>query len=236
VGLEVIPAVDVSDGRLVRLSGEGVVSVESFAGDPVAAARSFVEAGARWIHVVDTDLALAGRFRNLDVVEAIATLGAAVQASGGIAQAPDVELALASGARRVVLGSAALADRPAAEALIVRHGGALAVGIEADGDTIRPRGRPDVGLPLVETLTWLAGLDVVRYVHTNVTRGFGAGGPDLDGIRALARATGRPVIASGGIGGIEDLRRVAAAGAEGAVVGRALYEGLDLRDALAAVA
>jgi phosphoribosylformimino-5-aminoimidazole carboxamide ribonucleotide (ProFAR) isomerase len=236
VGFEVIPAVDVSGGRLARLSEGGVVPVGAFGGDPIAAARSFVEAGARWIHVVDMDLAVGGEFRNLEVVAEIVAFGVPVQASGGIARATEVELALASGAARVVLGSSALADRTATEALLASHRDALAVGIEADGDTIRPRARPEISLPLLDTLAWLAGLDVARYVHTGVGRVGGLEGPDLEAIRDLIEAAGRPVVASGGIRGPRDLRQVASIGAKGAILGRALYEGLDLREALAAVA
>lgn len=236
MGFEVIPAVDVFGGRLARLTDGGVVSVDAFDGDPFAAARAFVGAGARWIHVVDMDLALGGEFGNLEVVAGIAGLGVSVQASGGIATAIEVEHALAAGAGRVVLGSSALSDRTAAEVLLALHGDALAVGIEADRDTIRPRARREVALSLADTLAWLATLEVDRYVHTSVGRVSGLEGPDLDAIGALIEVTGRPVVASGGIRGPEDLRRVASIGAQGAILGRALYEGLDLRDALAAVA
>jgi phosphoribosylformimino-5-aminoimidazole carboxamide ribonucleotide (ProFAR) isomerase len=236
VGFEVFPAVDVFGGRLARLSDGAVLFVDAFDGDPIAAARSFADAGARWIHVVDIDLALEGEFRNLEVVAAIAGLGVSVQASGGIASLAEVERALAAGSRRVVLGSSALFDRPAAEALLARHRDALAVGIEADRDTIRTRAGREVPLSLPETVAWLTGLDVARYVHTSLGRVGGLDGPDLDAIRALVQMTGRPVVASGGIRGPEDLRRIADIGARGAILGRALYEGLDLRDALDAVA
>lgn len=233
----VIPAVDVSGGRLARLAAGGAVPVDAFGGDPVVAARSFVEAGATWIHVVDMDLARAGEFRNLDVLRAIAAGGARVQASGGVRSGAEIDAALSAGASRVVLGSAALADRAATEELVARHGDGLAVGLEADGATIRPRGVVGAGLPLWDTLEWLADLPIARYVHTDVGRAGGLEGPDLDGTRALATSTGRPVIAAGGIRGVEDLRALAALGegVEGAIVGRALYEGLDLRRALAAV-
>jgi phosphoribosylformimino-5-aminoimidazole carboxamide ribonucleotide (ProFAR) isomerase len=236
VGFEVFPAVDVFGGRLARLSDGAVLFVDAFDGDPIAAARSFADAGARWIHVVDIDLALEGEFRNLEVVAAIAGHGVSVQASGGIASLAEVERALAAGSRRVVLGSSALFDRPAAEALLARHRDALAVGIEADRDTIRTRAGREVPLSLPETVAWLTGLDVARYVHTSLGRVGGLDGPDLDAIRALVQMTGRPVVASGGIRGPEDLRRIADIGARGAILGRALYEGLDLRDALDAVA
>jgi phosphoribosylformimino-5-aminoimidazole carboxamide ribonucleotide (ProFAR) isomerase len=236
VGFEVFPAVDVFGGRLARLSDGAVLFVDAFGGDPIAAARSFADAGARWIHVVDMDLALEGEFRNLEVVAGIAGIGVSVQASGGIAGLAEVERALAAGSRRVVLGSSALFDRPAAEALLARHRDALAVGIEADRDTIRTRAGREVPLSLRETVAWLAGLDVARYVHTGLGRVGGLEGPDLDAIRALVQMTGRPVVASGGIRDPEDLRRIADIGARGAILGRALYEGLDLRDALNAVA
>jgi len=235
VGFEVIPAVDVLGGRLARLSGGAVLFVEAFGGDPIAAARSFADAGARWIHVVDMDLALDGEFGNLEVVARIADLGVSVQASGGIADLAEVERALAAGSLRVVLGSSVLSDRPATEALLARHRDALAVGIEADRDTIRTRARREVVLSLPETIAWLAGLNVPRYIHTSVGRVGGLAGPDLDAIRSLVRVTKRPVVASGGIRGPEDLRRIASVGAQGAIMGRALYEGLDLRDALEAV-
>jgi len=141
VAFEVIPAVDVFGGRLARMGPAGPVPVEAFGGDPLAAARAFVEAGARWIHVVDLDLAFSGSARNLDVVRAIAGLGPRVQASGAIATAAEVEAALAAGAFRAVLGSAALSDPEAASELISSMGEALVVGIETEGGLIRPRGR-----------------------------------------------------------------------------------------------
>lgn len=236
MGFEVIPAVDVFGGRLARLSDGAVLFVDAFGGDPIAAARSFAAAGARWIHVVDMDLALDGEFRNLEVVAGIAGIGVSVQASGGIAGLAEVERALAAGSRRVVLGSSALSDRLAAEALLARHRDALAVGIESDRDTIRTRAHSEVALSLPETMAWLAGLDVARYIHTSLGSVGGLAGPDLDAIRALVQMTGRPVVASGGIRGPDDLRRIASIGAQGAILGRALYEGLDLRDALDAVA
>jgi len=112
------------------------------------------------------------------------------------------------------------------------------VGIEADGSTLRPRGSGAHDAPLWDALEWLAGLNVARFVYTEVGRVDGMGGPDLDGVWALATHTGRPVIASGGVRGHDDLRAIAALGdgIEGAVIGRALYEGLDLAEAIAAVA
>jgi phosphoribosylformimino-5-aminoimidazole carboxamide ribonucleotide (ProFAR) isomerase len=238
VAFEIIPAIDVAGGRLARSTGDRPAPVEAFDGDPVKAAASFVEAGATWVHVVDMDLARTGQPSNLDVVRAVAGLGVRVQGSGGIASGSQVDAMLSAGATRAVLGSVALGYRDATEKLLTMMGDALVVGIEADGPTIRPRGRGAQDLPLWDTLQWLIRLDVRRFLFTEVGRVGELGGPDLDGIWALARHTGGPVLASGGIRDLEDLKAVAklGAGVEGAVVGRALYEGgLDLAAAIAAL-
>ena len=236
--LQVIPAIDIAGGRLARLSTKGIVPVEVYGGDPVAAAAVFVEAGAAWIHVVDLDMAVTGEARNLALLTEIAALGVPVQASGGITTERQVDEVLSAGASRAVVGSAAFGFRDATAKLLASRADTVAVGIEADGSTLRPRGRGARDAPLWEALEWLAGLDVTRFVYTEVGRVDGMGGPDLDGIWALATHTGRPVIASGGVRGREDLRAIAALGPgiEGAVIGRALYEGLDLAEAIAAVA
>jgi phosphoribosylformimino-5-aminoimidazole carboxamide ribonucleotide (ProFAR) isomerase len=233
VSFEVIPAVDVAGGRLVRMSSAGAVALESFGGDPVAAAEAFASAGARRLHVVDVDLATSGEPSNLSTISAAAALGVPVQASGGVATGEQVERLLGAGADRVVLGSAALRSRPEVERLLATYGERLCLGIEADGPTIRPRGGgPEIAL--WDTLVWLGGLEVARFVLTEVGRVGELGGPDLDGIWALATHADRPVVAAGGIRSVEDLRAVAALGGrvEGAIVGRALHEGLDLAAAL----
>lgn len=236
MAFEVIPAIDVAGGRLVRMSRGGTLALDSHGGDPLAAAAAFVEGGATRLHVVDVDLATSGRTANLDSLRRISAMGVPVQASGGVTSATECEALLSAGADRVVLGSAALADRDATERLVATFGERLCVGIEADGPTIRPRGRGQ-DLPLWETLAWLTGLEVRRYVLTEVGRSGELAGPDLDGIWALATHTQRPVIASGGIRSVEDLSAVAGlgGGVEGAIVGRALHEGLDLAEALRVV-
>jgi phosphoribosylformimino-5-aminoimidazole carboxamide ribotide isomerase len=187
--------------------------------------------------VVDVDLARSGDLGNADVLRAVSDLGVPVQASGGVRTAEQVDALLARGAERVVLGSAALHDRGGAEELVRWFGDRLVVGIEADEHAVRPRGT-DLELPLWDLLVWLAGLEVRRYLFTEVGRVGGLQGPDLDGIWAFAEYSPVPVVVAGGIRGEEDLRAVAALGGriEGAVIGRALYEGLDLAAAIAAVA
>lgn len=232
---EVIPALDVAHGRVVRLEPAGRVPVEVFGADPITAAIAFFEAGARRMHLVDVDLAESGHPRNVEVLRALSELDVPVQASGGVRTGGQVDDLLAAGAQRVVLGSAALTDRDEARELVRVFGDRLVVGIEVDGSTVRPRGS-NVELPLPDLLPWLSGVGVRRYLFTEVGRVGSLRGPDLDGIWAFSRLSAAPVLVAGGIRGIEDLRGVARLGGpiEGAIVGRALYEGTELRRALAA--
>ncbi len=238
MAFEVIPAIDVSAGRLVRMSATGSVPVETFGGSPLDAARAYADAGAPRLHVVDVDLAATGRPDNLGVLESIAGLGVPVQASGGVASPDQIAALLSAGAGRVVVGSAALADRGATERILREHGEHVVVGIEADGPAIRPRAAGSPELSLWDTLGWLATLDVPRYLFTELARVGELGGPDLDGIWALATHTERPVVAAGGIRSVDDVRAVARLGGtvEGVTIGRALVEGLDLAEAIRATA
>jgi phosphoribosylformimino-5-aminoimidazole carboxamide ribonucleotide (ProFAR) isomerase len=233
--LEVIPALDVAGGRLVHVVESAEVA--AFGGDPMAAAEAFVGAGAARLHVVDVDLARSGEAGNADVLAAVCGLGVPVQASGGVHTGEQVDALLARGADRVVLGSAALHNRDGAEGLVRRFDDRLVVGIEADGDTVRARAT-DLELPLQDLLPWLAGLEVRRYLFTAVRRAGVLQGPDLDAIGAFAEHSPAPVVVAGGIRGVQDLRAIAALDGriEGAVIGRALYEGLDLSAVIAAVA
>jgi phosphoribosylformimino-5-aminoimidazole carboxamide ribonucleotide (ProFAR) isomerase len=235
--LEVIPALDVAGGRLVHVLGSGQVAATAFGADPLRAATAFLDAGAGRLHVVDVDLARSGEVGNADVLAAVCRLGVPVQASGGVRTGEQVDALLDRGADRVVLGSAALHDRRGAEGLVRRFDDRLVVGIEADGDSVRARGT-ELELPLVDLLVWLAGLEVRRYLFTQVRRAGGLQGPVLDAVEAFAEHSPVPVVVAGGIRGVEDLRAIAALDGriEGAVIGRALYEGLDLRSLIAAVA
>lgn len=230
---EVIPAIDVSAGALTHLAPEGRVRIDAFDGDPVAAAAAMIAAGARWLHVVDMDLAFRGEPRNLDVLSSIAALGASVQAAGGVRTEEHVRALRASGASRVVLGSAALADEEMTRALLASEGPSLVVGIEIGHDgRIRSRGIDPVDLPLMETLGWVVPAVPSCFLVTAVARVGSTMGPDVASVRRVVRA-GRPVLAAGGIGSLEHLRALRTAGAVGAVVGRAVLEGsLDLAAAL----
>ena len=230
---EVLPAIDVYGGALARWTPDGPEPVGAFGGDPVAAARAFTEAGARWLHVVDLDLALDGEARNVEVLEEIVSVGAFVQAAGSVRAADEIRVLLAAGATRVVLGSAALVDPDAAAELLSVNTDRLVVGVEVEDGRIRSRGRDPVDLDLMETLGWLVAGDARAFLVTAVDHVSGLGGPDVGSVRRVVRA-GLPVFAAGGLASIEHLRAVRAAGAAGAVVGRAALEGsLDLTAAFA---
>lgn len=231
---DVIPAIDVRGGRLTHLTPDGPIPVEAFGGDPVKAAAAMAEAGATWLHVVDMDLAFDGEARNVDVVAAIASLRVHVQAAGGVRTADEIEALLTAGADRVVLGSAALGDAARTRELLRAGASQLLAGIEVgEGGEIRSRGRDPVALPMMETLGWLAAAGAPGFLVTAVSRVGTSIGPDVDSVKRVVRA-GRPVLAGGGVRSIEDLRALRAAGAVGAVVGRAALEGdLDVAAAIA---
>ena len=233
---QVIPAIDVAGGRLARLSPEGPVAIEAYDGDPLAAARACLEAGATILHVVDMDLAFSGEARNAGILRSIVALGVSVQAAGAIVDERGIAAVLDAGSERVVMGSGALEDLAEASRMIERYGERLVVGIEVDGDRIRARGRRATDLPLRETLEAVHASGAVRCLITGVARVSTLNGPDADSL-AIAVELGLRAIVAGGIASIDDLVTLRDGGAEAAVVGRAAVEGrLDLSAAIASVA
>jgi phosphoribosylformimino-5-aminoimidazole carboxamide ribotide isomerase len=227
VTFQIIPALDLTGGRLGRLTPSGPVPLEDFGGDPLVAAAAFAAAGVPRIHVVDMDLAFRGVAANLSVIGSIVALGVPVQAAGAAASDSEIQTLLDTGADRAVMGSAGLEDRERVTGLFERLGARLVVGVETDGDRIRARGRRSVDLPLESTLDWLVAIGIPRFVVTSVPRVGSLAGPDLASLRAVVVRGGRAVSA-GGIATPAHVRAVRAAGAEGAIVGRAALEGLDL--------
>lgn len=198
--------------------------------DPLAAAERLVSDGARWLHVVDLDAAVAGEPGNLDVLRAICDLPVRVQAGGGLS--PDgVVAALDAGADRAVLGAAALSDADVVRACIAAHGARLAVGLDVrggvPGGTVAPRGRSIGGPGVEEVLGWLPAARPALVVFTAVEADGAMSGPDLAAVAAVARRIGRPVLASGGVRSLEDLAALGRLDPPpaGAIVGRALHDG-----------
>jgi phosphoribosylanthranilate isomerase len=236
--LELLPAVDVADGKAVRLV-QGEAGTETDYGDPLAAALAWQDAGAEWIHLVDLDAAF-GRGSNADLLaEVVGAVDVQVELSGGIRDDESLQRALATGCRRVNIGTAALEDPVWCASAIGRYGDRIAVGLDVRGTTLAARGWTQEGGELFETLARLDADGCARYVVTDVTKDGTLQGPNLELLRQVCAATDRPVVASGGVSVLEDLRALATLvplGVEGAIVGKALYAGrFTLPEALAAV-
>ena len=238
-GFALLPAVDVADGQAVRLV-QGEAGSETSYGDPLAAALTWQEQGAQWVHLVDLDAAF-GRGSNRDLLAAVVgALDVAVELSGGIRDDASLEAALATGAARVNVGTAALENPDWVRAAIAKHGERIAVGLDVRGTTLAARGWTKPGGELFDVLARLDADGCSRYVVTDVRRDGTLTGPNLDLLRDVCAATDRPVVASGGVSSLDDLRALAALrdlGVEGAIVGKALYaQAFTLPEALAAVA
>jgi len=241
VSLTLLPAVDLKDGRAVRLV-QGAEGTETGYGDPVDAATSFAEQGAAWLHVVDLDAAFGRGPRNRDHIARVcaALPGVAVEASGGVRTPADLDALLDLGAARVVIGTAALEDPDWVVAACARHGDRVAVGLDARGTVLQARGWTSAGGDLFDALARLGAAGCRRFIHTEVARDGMLSGPAVDALAAVLDATDRPVIASGGVATLDDLSALAALepdGLEGVIVGKALYAGrFTVADALALLA
>jgi 1-(5-phosphoribosyl)-5-[(5-phosphoribosylamino)methylideneamino] imidazole-4-carboxamide isomerase/N-(5'phosphoribosyl)anthranilate isomerase len=236
--LVLLPAVDVADGRAVRLV-QGEAGSETSYGDPLAAALAWQEAGAEWIHLVDLDAAF-GRGSNRELLaDVVGRLDVRVEMSGGIRDDSSLRAALSTGCARVNIGTAALENPAWVRAAIAEFGDRIAVGLDVRGTTLSARGWTQDGGELFDVLSRLDADGCARYVVTDVRRDGTLTGPNLQLLRDVCAATDRPVVASGGVSSIDDLRAIAELvplGVEGAIVGKALYAGaFTLQQALAEV-
>ncbi|MEU6997784.1 bifunctional 1-(5-phosphoribosyl)-5-((5-phosphoribosylamino)methylideneamino)imidazole-4-carboxamide isomerase/phosphoribosylanthranilate isomerase PriA [Nonomuraea sp. NPDC046570] len=238
MSLVLLPAVDVAGGQAVRLV-QGEAGTETGYGEPLAAALAWQEAGAEWIHLVDLDAAFRRGSNKELIAELIGRLDVQVELSGGIRDDATLEAALATGCRRVNIGTAALEQPEWCRRVIAEHGDKIAVGLDVRGTTLAARGWTEEGGDLWEVLDRLETDGCPRYVVTDVTRDGMLGGPNLELYRELCARTKSPVVASGGVSSLDDLRALASLtslGVEGAIVGKALYaQAFTLREALAAV-
>ena len=234
--LELLPAVDVKDGRAVRLV-QGALEKESIYGAPLEVALEFQAAGAEWLHLVDLDAAF-GRGSNATLLaEVVSALDIKVELSGGIRDDESLKRALATGCTRVNLGTAALEDPEWTAKVIKQYGDRIAVGLDVRGTTLAARGWTKEGGELFETIERLDRDGCSRYIVTDVARDGTLTGPNLELLKSVCAATKAPVVASGGVSSLADIAAIAELveiGVEGSIVGKALYAGaFTLPEALA---
>ena len=234
--LELLPAVDVAAGKAVRLTQGEAGSEEDF-GHPLAAAQDWIDAGAEWIHLVDLDAAF-GRGENRAVIsEVVAAAGSTkIELSGGIRDDASLEAALELGATRVNLGTAALENPDWTASVISKYSSQIAVGLDVRGNTLAARGWTKDGGDLFEVLKRLEDAGCARYVVTDVTKDGTLRGPNLELLKEVMKHTNKPVVASGGISSLQDIRdlvELVPLGLEGAILGKSLYAGrFTLQEAL----
>lgn len=225
--LTLLPAVDVADGKAVRLV-RGAAGSETDYGSPIEAAQSFEAAGAEWIHLVDLDAAF-GRGSNYALLrEVTRAVDLKVEISGGIRDTESLERALDTGAERVNIGTAALENPEWTAEVIAEYGDTIAIGLDVRGTTLAARGWTKDGGDLFEVLATLEAAGCARYVVTDVNKDGTLQGPNLDLLASVAERTQKPVVASGGISSLEDLRalrELVPRGVDSAIMGKALYAG-----------
>jgi len=236
--IEFYPAIDLLGGRVVRLQQGDYDQQTTYGDDPVHVARSFADAGAPWIHVVDLDAARSGSPVNRPVVAAIAAAVAGVakvQTGGGVRSVADAQMLADAGVARVVMGSAAVSEPSLVEQ--ASQAVAVAVGLDHRGGEVSVHGWTEAsGVQLADALGWFPTASA--FVITDIARDGMLVGPDVDGLAVAAAATAIPVIASGGVSSLADLAALrAVAGVAGVIAGKALYEGrFTVAEALAELA
>ena len=233
--LELLPAVDVKDGRAVRLV-QGDLTAETAYGNPLEVALEFQAAGAEWLHLVDLDAAFGRGENSALLAEVVSKLDIKVELSGGIRDDESLRRALATGCRRINLGTAALENPEWTSKVISEYGDRIAVGLDVRGHILAARGWTQEGGDLFETIERLERDGCARYVVTDVTKDGTLKGPNLELLKEVCAVTRKPVVASGGISSLDDIAALAqlnSSGVEGAIVGKALYAGaFTLQEAL----
>lgn len=225
--LVVLPAIDLVAGQAVRLH-KGMAGTETAYGDPVEIAAEFARAGATWLHLVDLDAAF-GRGSNAEMVERLVreNPGLQVEACGGLRDEAAIERMLAAGAARLNLGTAALENPEWCGQMLAKYGPAIAISIDVKDGKVATRGWVEAGGDLQTVLQRLEDQGAARYVVTDVSKDGTLSGPNLELLEQVCAQTSSPVVASGGISRLEDiaaLRQRTAAGIEGVIIGKALYE------------
>jgi phosphoribosylformimino-5-aminoimidazole carboxamide ribotide isomerase len=226
----IIPAIDLKDGKCVRLTQGRMQDETVYSDDPVSVARRWAAAGAEWLHVVDLDAAVAGHTRNRDCIGRIVdAVGLPVQVGGGLRTAADVDACLSIGVRRAIIGTAATGDLAFLRDLCRRHPGRIAVGIDARNGRVATHGWTRTSdIEAVDLARRVEDAGVAAIIFTDIHRDGMQTGPNIDETRKIAEAVHLPVLASGGVGSLEHIKALLpleAVGVVGVITGKALYSG-----------
>lgn len=233
----IYPAVDIYNGKCVRLTRGEFDQATVYFDDPLDAAKKWADLGAPWLHVVDLNGALEGKPVNIKPIEKIMTdINLPIQIGGGIRNEETAEIFLAMGAGRVVIGSAAVEDPDLVQVLAVKYEDRITVALDARDGKVALHGWKDLSdKDAVEIVQHFEGMGLQSVIYTDIARDGTMTGPNYDQIQKMIQAIGIPVIASGGVANLEDIQKLKEVGAGGAILGRALYEGkVDLKEALKA--
>lgn len=233
----IIPAIDLRDGKCVRLIQGQYNRQINYEDDPVKQAREFSSAGAKWLHIVDLDGARLGRPVNTDSISAIANLGLfKIEVGGGLRDADSIKQLLDIGVERAIIGTKAVSDFEWFSEMAEKFGGKIVLGLDARGSKVATHGwTQDSHHNLLEFATEAAKLPLAAIIYTDITKDGMMTGPNIERTKALVEAVDVPVVASGGVNTIEDIKKLAEFSPEAVIIGRSLYEGtLKLSDAIKA--
>ena len=233
----ILPAIDLRGGKCVRLIQGDYNRQITYKDDPVAQARDFIEAGAEWLHIVDLDGAKLGRVVNIDAIAAMAELGQLrIEVGGGIRDEESIAALLDKGIERVIIGTRAVTDFDWFSRMAEVYSTKIVLGLDARGSRVATQGwTKNHSEPLLHYAKKAAALPLAAIIYTDIDRDGMLAGPNLERTKAVVEAVELPVIAAGGVNSTEDIRKLAAIGVAGAIIGRALYEGtVSLADAIAA--
>jgi len=233
----IIPAIDLRSGKCVRLIQGDYNRQITYKDDPAEQARDFIRAGAEWLHIVDLDGAKLGKVVNIEAISAMTDLGGLrIEVGGGIRDEESIKQVLEKGIERVIIGTRAVSDFDWFSSMAEKYNGKIALGLDARGSKLAAEGwTRDYPQQMLDFAKKAAKLPLAAIIYTDIERDGMLSGPNLERTRAVVEAVELPVIAAGGVNSSEDIKKLVATGAAGAIIGRALYEGtLDLVAALEA--
>jgi len=231
----IYPAIDLKDGKCVRLSQGAFDKVTVFNDEPKNVAKSFQEAGASFIHVVDLDGARSGKSQNHEAIASIVSaINIPIQTGGGIRAMEDIEQKLSMGVERIILGTAALKHPDLVKAAVKAYGNHIAVGIDASQGLVAVEGWEEVSrTKAVDICIKMKDIGVQTIIYTDIAKDGMMSGPNVEATKEIVETTGLSVIASGGVSSIDDLERLSEIGVSGVIIGKALYLGaLDLKSVI----